>query len=330
MTSTTTTTDTRPLLELARAAMPELAEVETGLTGIDAALNRIDRDGQPEWEPVDTALADVLAGLPVPDDLGSRVLAVRKENEATGVHVLALTRLKERLHVHQRETQVRHVDRALHVVATELDAVLTAARPVLGELGSVATADAAIKAGRADEWRQAGDLGARYTQLRAAQLRLTEDALNPDNRVDRDVALLVTDHGYVRNADQLDDAVGTDPRQPRVDHPELMLTAPGAPATTRPWNTGNGLAELRYACRHDVTAWVPTIGQLTGARAELQARRRETARAAGGLPAEGTSMFQTTVYTPRSTFNVRPYVAGDDARRAARLRDGATDAGRIA
>jgi len=326
MMTNTTATDTRPLLELARAAMPGRVEIEAALSGIDAALNQIDRDGRPEWDAVDAVLPDVLAGLPVPDDLGSRVLAVRKENEATGVHVLALTRLKERLHVHQRETQVRHVDRALHVVATELDAVLTAARPVLGELGSVATADAAIKAGRADEWRQAGDLGARYTQLRAAQLRLTEDALNPDNRVDRDVALLVTDHGYVRNADRLDDAVGTDPRQPRAD-PQVMLTTPGAPAT-RPWNTGHGPADLRYARHRGVAPWVPSIAELTGARAEFQTRRRDTARAAAGLPAdtEGQSMLQTTTYSPRSTHNVRPYVAGDDARRSARLRAGATDA----
>jgi hypothetical protein len=71
---------------------------------------------------------------------------------------------------------------------------------------------------------------------------------------------------------------------------------------------------------------VPSIAELTGARAELQARRRETARAAAGLPAEGTSMFETTVYAPRSTHNVRPMLPGDDARRAARLRAGAPPA----
>ena len=331
MTSMTTLATPRPLLELARAAMPELAEVGTGLSGIEAALARLDRDGQPEWAAVDDAVADVLAGLPIPDDLGSRVLTVRKANEATGVHVQALTRLRERLHVHQRHIQVKYADRALHVVSSELDAVLTAARPVLGELGSVATADAAIKAGRADEWRTVGDLGARYVELRAVQLQLTEGALNPDNRVDRDVDLLVTDHGYVRDADQLDDAVGTDPRQPRVD-PQVMLTTPGAPGIdTRPWNTGYGLADLRYAGRRDVSPWVPSIAELTGARAEFQARRRETAQAAAGLPAgtEGRSMLQTTTYSPRSTHNVRPLpplLPGDDARRVARLQAGAPPA----
>jgi len=329
MTSMTTlATPQPPLLELARAAMPELAEVETGLIGIDAALSRIDRDGQPEWEPVDTALADVLAGLPIPDDMGSRVLTVRKANEATGVAVQALTRLRERLHVHQRQIQVKYADRALHVVAADLGDVLTLARPVLARLGSVNSGDAAITSGLVDEWRAARDIGGRYTEVRAVQLRITEDAMNPDNLADRDVALLVLDHGWVRDADQLDDAVGTDPRQPRVDHPQLMLTAAGAPIDTRPWNTGDRLADLHFVCRRDVSPWVPSIAELTSARAEFQARKRDTARTAAGLPtdAEGRSMFETTVYTPRSTHNVRPYVAGDDARRAARLRAGATDA----
>jgi len=328
MTDTSTTHDARPVLARARAAMPGLAEIEAALAGIEAALARIDRDGRPEWDVLDAVLPDVLAGRSIiPDDLGARVLAVRKANEATGVHVQALTRLRERLHVHQRETQVRHADAALDVVSTELTAVLTVARPVLVQLGNIDSADTAIKAGRVDEWRATGDLAARYTELRAAQLRLAEDALNPDNRADRDVALLVVDHGYVRDADRHDDAVGTDPRQP-VDHPQLMLTAAGAPAiaATRPWSTGSGLADLHFVCRRGVQPWVPSIAELTGARAELQARRRETARAAAGLPAEGTSMFETTVYAPRSTHNVRPMLPGDDARRAARLRAGAPPA----
>jgi hypothetical protein len=330
MTDTTSTThDARPILERARASMPGLAEIEAALSGIEAALSRIDRDGRPEWTPVDAVLPDALAGRPIPDDLGERVLAVRKANEATGVHVQALTRLRERLHVHQRDTQVRHADPALGVLSTELHQLLTQARPVLAELGDVDSADAAIKAGRVDEWRQAGDLGARYTQLRAAQLELAEDALNPDNRADRDVALLVTDHGHVRDADRHDDAVGTDIRQPHVD-PQLMTT-PVAPAVaTRPWNTGHGLADLRYACRRDVEPWVPAIAELTGARAEFQARKRDAARAAAGLPAdaEGQSMFETTVYRPRSTHNVRPMLPGDDARSAARIRAGAPPATR--
>jgi len=319
-----------PLLARARAAMPGRAEIEAALSEIEAALNQINRDGQPEWAAVDDAVADVLAGQSInPDDLGSRVLATRSANEATGAHAEALTRLRERLHVHQRETQVRHADRALGVVATELHQLLTQARPVLAALGNIDSADAAIKAALVDEWQTAGDLGSRYADLRAAQLRITEDALNPGNLADRDVALLVLDHGYVREADRHDDAVGTDPRQP-VDHPQLMLTAAGAPAiaATRPWSTGGGLADLHFACRRGVQPWVPSIAELTGARAELKARRRETERAAAGLPAEGTSMFQTTAYAARSTHSVRP-MPGDDARRSARLRAPATDAGRV-
>jgi len=324
-------TEVAPLLARARAAMPGRAEIEAALSEIEAALSRLDRDGQPEWAAVDDAVADVLAGQAINlDDLGPRVLATRSANEATGAHAEALIRLRERLHAHQRQIGVRHADAALTVLSNELDAVLTMSRPVLARLGTINTGDAAITAGLVDDWRAAGDLGSRYADLRAVQLRIVEAAMNPENLADRDVALLVTDHGFVRNADQLDDAVGTDPRQPRVDHQSLMLTSAGAPPVdTRPWNTGNGRADLHYACRRDVTAWVPTIGQLTGERAELQARRREAARVAGGLPAEGTSMFASTVYAPRSTHSVRP-MPGDDARRSVRLQQApATDAGRV-
>ena len=173
MTSMTTTDTPPPLLERARSAMPGHVVIEAGLAAADAALSRLDRDGQPEWSAVDDAVRDVLAGQSInPDDLGSRVLATRRANEATGAHAEALTRLTERLHVHRREIQVRHVDRALHVVATELHQLLTQARPVLAELGNIDSADAAIKAGRADEWRTADDLAARYRQLRVVQLQL--------------------------------------------------------------------------------------------------------------------------------------------------------------
>lgn len=320
-----------PLLARARAAMPGSAEIEAALSEIEAALNQINRDGQPEWAAVDDAVADVLADQAIDlDDLGSRVLATRSANEATGAHAEALIRLRERLQVHRRQLGVRHADAALSVLSTELNAVLSMARPVHARLGSIDTADAAITAGLVDDWRAAGDLGDRYAGVRSVQLRITEGALNPDNRVDRDVELLVVDHGVVQDADQLDDAVGTDPRQQPVDQPHLMVTGGhGAPAT-RPWNSGNGRADLRYVCRPGVRPWLPTIPELTGARAELKARRRETERAAAGLPAdvEGRSMFENTIYAPRSTHTTRPMMPGDDARRSARLRAPATtDAG---
>ena len=332
MTSMTTTGSPAPLLERARSAMPGHVVIEAGLAAADDALSRIDRDGRPEWSAIDDAVAAVLAGEAVDlDDLGSRVLATRSANEVVGAHAEALIRLRERLHIHQREIGVRHADAALAVLSTELHTLLTMARPVLARLGAIDTGDGAITAGLVDDWRVAGDFASRYVELRAVQLRITESALNPDNVADRDVGLLVTDHGFVRDADQLADAVGTDPRQQPVDQPHLMVTGgPGAPAT-RPWNSGIGRADVRYACRRDVAAWVPSIAQLTGARAELKARKAEAARVAAGLPAEGTSMFQTTAYAARSTHNVRPMMPGDDARRSARLRAAGTDdVGRIA
>ena len=74
--------------------------------------------------------------------------------------------------------------------------------------GDVDTADAAITADRAEQWRQAGALGARYVELRSAQLIIVDGALNPATlnpaAMSRDLGPLVTDYGYVKDADMHD------------------------------------------------------------------------------------------------------------------------------
>jgi len=59
-----------------------------------------------------------------------------------------------------------------------------------------------------------------------------------------------------------------------------VVGSTGRPPTEhRPWATGDALADLRFACRADVRAWLPTVRQLTGARDEHEQRQQDDARA---------------------------------------------------
>jgi len=99
-------TDAPPLLELARAATPGLVEIEAALSEVEERLRQAVHDARPEDDAADGALPDVLAGRGIPDDLGHQVLAIRRENEAAATTVLALNRLRDRLHGHRQDVHV--------------------------------------------------------------------------------------------------------------------------------------------------------------------------------------------------------------------------------
>ena len=94
----------------------------------------------------ETVLPDIAAGALVPDDLGERVVALRRRNEACQARQQALHQLLDGLHHAFRDTQARGADNALAVLRDELDELLTAARPVLDALAGIDDADAAIQA----------------------------------------------------------------------------------------------------------------------------------------------------------------------------------------
>lgn len=285
------TTDA-PLLARARAAMHGRAAIETALSEVAERLRQARGAVRPEEDVLDIALASVLDGGAVPDDVGPQVLKIRHGNEAAWAEASVLgpleSRLRERLLAVHRE----RVDDALAVLRPELDTVISQAGPVLAQLGDVDSADAAISADRVQQWREAVAMAARYDALRRAQRILVSAAVTPQthisDRVSAEARALVDDFGTVRDADRhYPEVGGTDVNRSEVRTGEVRIFSgrlvtsdhSDRPVRPRPWLTGDVLDDLRFVCRADVRAWVPTLGQLTGARDEHQARIQDEARA---------------------------------------------------
>jgi len=287
-------TDARPILERARAAMSGLTTVEAAITEVAEQLRQARASVRPEEAVVDVALEAVLDGDPVPADLADRVLQIRRSNEATLATAQILGPVERRLEERLQAVHRTRADDALTVLATELDAALTAASPVLARLGSVDDADTAITSGRVNEWKEAGHLATRYAAVRDAQRIVVAAALDPPDqarltaRVSPAIRSLVDDYGHIRQPDRHHATVGTGGSgsgevrvgQTRIFSGRLVVDSHvDRPVRPRPWTTGDVLSDLRFVCRDDVEPWVPTINELTGARDEHQSRMQTEARA---------------------------------------------------
>jgi len=293
MTDTSTETDTRPILERARSAMSGLTTVEAAITEVAERLRQARGAVRPEETVVDVALGAVLDGDPVPADLADRVLRVRRGNESAWAEASVLAPLLERLQERLTAVHRDRADDALRVLADGLDVVLTAARPLLSQLGGVDDAESAINADRVGPWRQAVELAERHVTVRGAQRLIVAGALDPPDqarvtaRVSAEIRNLVDDYGTVRDPDRHHPTVGAgaDGRDVRLSGSRIFTgrivtdAHTDRPARPRPWLTGDGVADLHFLARPDVIAWVPTIGQLTGARDEHEQRQQAEARA---------------------------------------------------
>jgi len=286
---------TAPLLERARAAMPGLAAIETAIAEVAERLRQARSAIRPEDAVLDVALEAVLDGDPVPADLADRVLRVRRGNESAWAEASVLAPLLERLQERLTAVHRDRADDALRVLATELDVVLTAARPLLaGQLGNVNDAESAIATDRVGPWRQAVELAERHVELRSAQRVVVAGALDPvdqariTTRVSPEVRNLVDDFGIIRDPAQHHPTVGAgadgaDVRLSgsRIFSGRIMTDAhTDRPARVRPWLTGDPVADLSFLARPDVIAWVPRVASLTAARDEHQRHQRAEARAA--------------------------------------------------
>jgi len=292
---TATGPDTRPLsiLEHARSAMRGRGEIETALAQVAKRLRLARSAIQPEEDVLNDVLKALLADGTVPADVGERVLAIRRTNESAlaelGVLGPAERRLQERLVALHRQ----RADDALHELATELDALLTAARPLLARLPGVHDAEDAINADRVQVWRQATELAEHHGALRGAQRIIVGGSLDaPDqaritSRVSPEVRDLVDNYGHIRqpHLHYPELGAGANREEVRVGQTRIFsgrLTVDShvdRPVRDRPWTTGDTLDDLHFLTRDDVEAWVPTIAQLTGARDEHEQRMQADARA---------------------------------------------------
>jgi hypothetical protein len=169
----------RPLLAVARSAMPGLEAAEAALSRVQAAMLAAvkPRPHVDEAGALDGALTDLLAGRPLDlADLGTRLVQAEDAKRRTSAELTGLQQLRAMLADRRGTILVTEVDAGLAVLATELDTVVTAARPVAAKLGAVRDAQSAIDAGLAGEWSTLRGLAARHEEIRKAQAVLVADA----------------------------------------------------------------------------------------------------------------------------------------------------------
>jgi hypothetical protein len=285
-------TDTRSILVRAREAMTGLAAADAAIAQVRAEmLAAVKPGGAVNQTPVIQAtVTALLDGQPVPADLGDQLVAVEDAQRATQARLRGLTTIRDHLTARRQDIRRTQVDAGLTVLATELAAVITEARPIAAKLGPIRDAQAAIDAGLSAEWQQIRELAARHAELRQAQLILTQDALHPSDNpttvttvISRDVRDLVEAHGYIRNTadhpavpNSRIRETGADPTGFGVDIDGTLIGVPHTSTATPPWLDDDPITALAFLAGPAAEPWVPTLRQLTQTRdAAIAAKRRD-------------------------------------------------------
>lgn len=284
------------LLDTARAAIPGQAALERALTAVKEREESFVI--RPEADLHDEALAAVLAGDPVPDDLGARIAAVREANVAVALERTALQQIRGSLHDRRRRAHVDGADHALGFLADTLDQLLTDARPAFEVLGSITSAEEVIDTGSeaVTAWSTAGTLADQYVELRTAQAVVVSAAIAPPDQVSTVVTTagkatrrLVSTFGTVRNFaalypdldgfDPADDDAPVGVTSTRIQDGLVVEAGSSShPIGTVPWLTDDPLTALRSMLVPEVEPWVPTIDELTTIRDEALDRRAAARR----------------------------------------------------
>jgi len=191
--TTTTTTETRPLLERAEAAIPGLAEAKEALRRVRERIAApIDRGPSAgvlaPGSVLSRAAAAIVAGAAIADDLGLQVLAAEHVEQERAAQHAALQQIRADLERRVQSARASGTDQALAVVRAELEDVLARTREVDGALGAVRTPEAAMAAGPAAvaRWQELLDLVGRLDTLRAAQLSLVTPELGGGGQLTED------------------------------------------------------------------------------------------------------------------------------------------------
>lgn len=284
------------LLDTARAAIPGQAAIERALAAVKEREESFVIRGEADLHA--ETLAAMLAGEPVPDDLGARIAAVRQANQADALERAALQQTRTALHERRRQANVDGADHALGVLAETLSRLLTDARPPIKVLGSIATAEEAIAAGSeaVAAWSTAHALGDRYAELRNAQAIIVSAATDPPDNAARAVTTagkatrrLVATFGSVCNFaalhpaldgfDPADDEAASGVQSSRIINGRLVETgSTNRPIAVVPWLTDDALAALRSMLVPEVEPWVPSIDGLIAARDKALDRRAAARR----------------------------------------------------
>lgn len=198
-------------------------------------------------------VSDIIAGADLPDGIGAQILDARRAEEEAeqtrAVRALAITTLEHRI----EQALEEHVDAALAVLADSLADLLAEARTTITTLGSIQTAEAALRgtAEQQDAYRLLDSLADRYAEIRRAQVQLVSYAWDDETRGDT-----LRRFGELRGKDELYRAA--EDMTPPWPHEDNWPAVPKiSPALIR-W----------LVTDPDADPWVPTIPEL---RAEQEA-----------------------------------------------------------
>ncbi|MFE9296304.1 hypothetical protein [Streptomyces niveus] len=157
-------------------SIPEFRALEAAETALQKHVAVLRAPGG--RAPVDLAgeaVAALIAGKPIPEDLGRRAWEEKQRIEFTRAELEIVVGLDDRLRGLKEGALRKGANGAFPILRTMLDDLVTEARPMASLLLGINDAQAAIDAGpdTVKAWSGFNDLASRYRELRSAQYVLT-------------------------------------------------------------------------------------------------------------------------------------------------------------
>jgi hypothetical protein len=241
----------------------EIDDLHDALRRVEQAATAPAVVSAPMVDPLDAAQAAVLDGGDVPDTLGDEMFATQQAQQASARQAAACHELMRRLHRERTDRRRSNADRGLAVLADALAEILTEGPGVLAEIADVDDAETAIRDGKAEAWRRAKELADQLAELRALQLDLVADTLEPPappsmsarplpSQPSQSTIRTVRTYGAVRDYAEWWDG-------------ERYL----------PWEADDRLEALRWTCSDDADAWLPSTAELRAAIDDARQQREQ-------------------------------------------------------
>lgn len=280
MTTTTTTTPEDGLTQRVYAAIPDYDRYGLAIE----RLEKLSKTPPPKVAGRDAILDEVrqsvLAGEPIPDDLGQRLLDADRAGDAHRAAIEALGWKRARTGtgllgelINERAELVRtHLDTAFSVLRDELDEIITAVADIDRALGRVRSAEDVVRAPQhLDAWHALSTLVDRYHELRVAQADFYMNHSGTYAPSD-----LMVNAGCVKNILALDagwlNRTRSDPSRMRAGISAVWPSPVHRDEMSSPWcwPTNDRPAYLRWLATSDAEPWLPTPDQAVNHFAEMQ------------------------------------------------------------
>jgi hypothetical protein len=294
------------VLARAYAAIPNFTELSAAIDRLRDHATILASPTVPTADQVaDEVRAVVVAGQPIPDNIGARVVAAEDDQRHRQAEAALIgfqagsqrTGVVGRL-AHERDALIRqHADDVLKFLSAELDQIIDQVADADRALGGVRTAEQAVRAGaeQSATWSQLSDLVTDYDALRAAQQQVLVLAGGEVARVCADLEA----GGYVKNSITIDPywtcrIAGELETTPDA---EIVARSPWpSPRLTRGsahWPTTDKPSYIRWLATGPAQAWVPTRPALRRALERLATAEREAAaeRARPSGPSEERALI---------------------------------------